>query len=53
MLSAANNRSSTGLLLSGNMFSSKTSPQCRNAFSLSPSVSEFRFQCRDDVSELK
>jgi len=32
---------------------SKTSPQCRNAFLLSPDVSEFRFQCRDDVSESK
>ena len=28
----------------------KTSPQCRNAFLLSPDVSEFEFQCRDDVS---
>ncbi len=31
---------------------SKTSPQCRNAFLLSPDVSLVKFQCRDDVSEL-
>ncbi len=30
--------------------STKRSPQCRNAF---PDVSEFRFQCGDDVSEVK
>jgi len=26
-------------------FPAKTSPQCRNTFSLSPGVSEFRFHC--------
>ena len=30
-----------------------TTPQCRNAFSLPPSVCEFEFHRRDDVSELK
>ena len=29
----------------------KTSPQCRNAFSLSPDISSLDFQCRDVVSK--
>ena len=32
---------------------SESSPQCRNMFLLFPSIFEFEFQCRDDISGIE